>query len=120
MELDKVRIAAKLLTQAQDILSGGPLEYYLTELAAAHDLLMTRYAPFKVGDRVRLKAAPEITESVRPGWMHYKTLLVAGALGVVSTASCGSRGFVFDIIFDADERKAKFAFNEYALEKESE
>ena len=116
MNLDKVRKAAKMMRDAQDILSGGPLDYYLTELAAAHELLMTQYAPFKVGDRVRLKATPEITETVRDGWLHYKTLLVAGAVGVVVTADCGSRGFMFGIMFDADERKKQFAFSDGALE----
>ena len=43
-----------MMRVAQEMLSGGPLDYYLTEMAAAHELLMTRYAPFKVGDRVRL------------------------------------------------------------------
>lgn len=111
MDLDRVRKAAKMMREAQDMLSGGPLDYYLTEMAAAHDLLMTRYAPFKVGDRVRLKAAPEIT-----GW---KSLLVAGAPGVVSRADCGSRGFMFGVQFDADDTrsgKGEFAFSDGELE----
>ena len=116
MDVDKVRKAAKMMREAQDILSGGPLDYYLLELASAHDLLMTRYAPFKVGDRVRLKAAPEITESVRFGWLSHKTLLVAGAAGVVVTATCGSRGFMFGVMFDADERRGQFAFSDGELE----
>ena len=105
MDLDKIRKAAKMMRDAQDMLSHGPLDYYLTEMAAAHELLMKRYAPFKVGDRVRLKAAPEITETVRFGWLGWKTLLVAGAPGVVSRADCGSRGFVFGVQFDADNAR---------------
>ena len=119
MDLDKVRKAAKMMRVAQEMLSGGPLDYYLNEMAAAHELLMTRYAPFKVGDRVRLKAAPEITEKVRYGWMGWKSLLVAGAPGVVVRADCGSRGFVFGVQFDADDSrsgKGEFAFSDGELE----
>jgi hypothetical protein len=119
MDVDKVREAAKLMRRAQEILAGGPLDYYLTEMAAAHDLLMTRYAPFKVGDRVRLKAAPEITENVRYGWLGWKSLLVAGAPGVVVHTNCGNRGFVFCVQFDADDTrsgKSWFAFSDGELE----
>jgi hypothetical protein len=119
MDVDNVREAAKLMRKAQDMLAGGPLDYYLTEMAAAHDLLMTRYAPFKVGDRVRLKAAPEINEKVRFGWLGWKSLLLAGAPGVVVRADCGSRGFVFGVQFDADDTrsgKSEFAFSDGELE----
>ena len=100
MDIDKVQEAAKLLREALDILSSGPLDYYLTELVVAHNLLMTRYAPFKVGDRVQLKVTPEITENVRYGWLGHKHFLVEGAAGVVRDAGCGSRGFWFMVSFD--------------------
>ena len=121
MDLDRVRKAAKMMREAQDLLSAGPLDFYLTEMAAAHELLMTRYAPFKVGDRVRLKAAPEITENVRPGWLGWKSLLVAAAAGTVVRADCGSRGFTFSVVFDADtsRSRAEFMFIEDDLEAEA-
>ena len=118
MNLDNVRKAASLMREAQDLLSAGPLDYYLTEMAAAHELLMTRFAPFKVGDRVRLRAAPEIAEDVRPGWLGWKYLLVAGAAGTVVRADCGSRGFSFGVVFDADtsRNKGEFTFSDEDLE----
>lgn len=97
MKVDTVRRAAVLMRQAADLLNGGPLEYYLTELAAAHDLLMDRFAPFKVGDRVKLTKSPDA-----PGWTHCRHFLVPGALGTVMFAECGSRGFMFFITFDDD------------------
>lgn len=121
MDLDRVRKAAKMMREANDLLSAGPLDFYLTEMAAAHELLMTRYAPFKIGDRVRLKAAPEITENVRPGWLGWKSLLVAGAPGFVVRADCGSGGFSFRVVFDADTRRnrGEFMFGENDLEAEA-
>lgn len=120
MDIDKVRKAAALMREAQDLLSHGPLDFYLTEMAAAYDILMTRYAPFKVGDRVRLKDTPDINEAVRYGWLACKSLLVAGATGVIVRADCGSYGFFFGVVFDADPaaRKRHFSFSDGDLEAE--
>ncbi len=51
--------------------------------------------------------------------MGWKSLLVAGAPGVVVRADCGSRGFVFGVQFDADDSrsgKGEFAFSDGELE----
>lgn len=98
MNLDNVRLGTAKLREAMALFSTGPLEYYLTELIAAHDLLMTRFAPFKIGDRVRLTKAPVL--SADHGWKPYEHFLVVGATGVVTTAECGTKGFQFGIVFD--------------------
>ena len=118
MDLDRIRKAARMMREAQEMLSGGPLDFYLTEMAAAYELLMTRYAPFRVGDRVRLKAAPEITNKVRPSWLYWKLLIVPGAQGVVVSADCGTDGFRFGVKFDGGHGGA-FVFGEGDLEADA-
>jgi len=118
MGVEKVKEAAELMRRSLAILGNGPLDFYLTELVAAHELLMGRYAPFKVGDRVKLASTPLITEKVRYGWMGWRTLLVEGASGVVVRADCGSKGFSFGIHFDNDKNsggKGEFCFGEFDL-----
>lgn len=100
MGVSKVKQAAKLMRDGLAILDNGPLEFYLTELAAAHDLLMERFAPFKVGDRVTLREAPQISEKINWGWLSGKHYLIPGEAATVVEASCGSSGFRFYLEFD--------------------
>jgi hypothetical protein len=100
MNIAKLREAAKALRSAMHLFDDGPLEYYLLELSAAYDLLMSRYAPFKVGDRVWLRRAPDFNEF--PGWRGCEHFLIAGAKGEVRTAECGSSGFRFGVVFDEE------------------
>ena len=109
MNVDNILKAAEYISKGTSLLSAGPLSFYLTELVAAHDLLMERFAPFHVGDRVRLKKAPDFDSA--PGWLHYSHFLVPGTMATVGTAECGSRGFRFGVAFDdeswVDERGLK-------------
>ena len=100
MSSENIRRAAELMEQAHTLLARGPLAYYLTEMAAAHDLLMSRFSPLKVGDRVTLAKVPDYETA--PGWQHCAHFLVVGATGVVKAAECGSRGFRFGVEFDDD------------------
>lgn len=102
MNIGPVKEAAKLMREAMSHLANGPLEFYLEEMAACYDLLMTRYAPFKVGDRVELSCTPNITPQTAHGWMACKHFLVEGSKGTVREATCGSGGFRFGIVFDDD------------------
>ena len=100
MSSENIRRAAELMEQAHALLACGPLNYYLTEMAAAHDLLMSRFAPFKVGDRVTLAKVPDYEDA--PGWRHCEHFLIVGATATVKEAECGSRGFRFAVEFDDD------------------
>lgn len=98
LDLERILKAAAMMREATDLLSKGPLSYYLEELAASHELLMTRFAPIKVGDRVRLTRVPNFESA--PGSVPSKHFLVVGALGTVRESSCGRRGFRFSVEFD--------------------
>jgi len=98
VDIEHVRKAAHKLKEAMDLFGRGPLDYYLSELVAAHDLLISRFAPFKVGDRVRLTKVPDFEKA--PGWAPSKHFLVVGAHATVVNVECGSGGFRFDVLFD--------------------
>jgi hypothetical protein len=134
MDIDHVRKAADKLKEAMEMFGHGPLDYYLRELVAAHDMLMSRFAPFKVGDRVVLKNAPNFEAA--PGWTNCRHFLVPGAAGTVVDAGCGQDGFRFDVLFDDEswidntgyqrpkgtvvpvEPKHRYGFGEMWLERE--
>jgi hypothetical protein len=102
MDIRNISRAADLMREAQSVLGSGPLDFYLCELAASYNLLMERFAPFKVGDRVALSRTPNITSETAPGWMSCRHFLVKGATGTVKEANCGQGGFRFGIVFDDD------------------
>lgn len=126
---DRVSKAALLMDEAHELLRKGPLSFYLREMSAAYELLMSRYAPFKVGDRVKLAKTPDITPEHAPGWMSCRHFLVQGAIATVSDARCGEGGFRFDVMFDGEtwldregverpiSEKHTFTFREASLER---
>ena len=132
MDIENVKDAIDLLQKGINKLSNGPLSYYVENMVAAYDILMTRYAPFKVGDCVLLTKTPVINLSTASGWMGSKHFLVKGAAGTVATADCGTRGFKFDVIFDdeswynhvdkiyvkmAEDKRHRYCFGEDDLVK---
>ncbi len=113
-----------LLHLLQDVqrLSYGDFFYLMGKYASAYELLAERYAPFRVGDRVRLKATPAIDEGHAPGWIGYKHILVAGALGVVKEVDVAMHeasgpNMIYAVTFDGYE-PAEFYFQEDDLEQE--
>jgi hypothetical protein len=125
LKIEPVKKAAALMREAMSHLSGGPLEFYLEEMAACYDLLLERFAPFKDGDRVELAVTPDFDTA--PGWTCCKHFLVKGAKGYVREATCGKGGFRFGVVFDDDtwidqqgrkrpsEPKGMFIFDEESL-----
>lgn len=100
MDIQNVKDGFSLIEEGMSKLSRGSLHFYLDELTACYDLLINKYAPFKVDDIVILTRTPEISNEVSHGWMGAKHFLIKGARGRIQSVSCGSRGFRFDVIFD--------------------
>lgn len=67
----------------------------ITQLIRAQDLLISRYAPFKVGDRAVLTRTPEITREKSCGWMGSRHFLVEGRAGVISEVEIWDGKFRF-------------------------
>jgi hypothetical protein len=97
--VDAITEGVKLIEQGMRRLSGGPLDYYLKQLVKARELLLTRFAPFKVGDRIILWHTPIIEPE--SGWYCSRHFLVAGSLGTVKESDCDGEGRLrFYVEFD--------------------
>jgi hypothetical protein len=97
MTSDRIKEGFALIQKGMDILSGGPCNFYVNQLVAARELLLTRFAPFKEGDRVEL-----IAPHPAPGnWAKSKHFLIPGEPAMVESSDCDSSGHLyFDCIFD--------------------
>ncbi len=131
MEIEKLKEAYRKMGEARDLLAGGPFEYTLDELVSCYELLMSRFSPLKVGDRIELSKTPKITPETAPGWMSAKCFLVKGAEGTIVYAECGSNGFRYLVEFDNESwisshdneihpittSKGRYSFSENSLNK---
>jgi hypothetical protein len=97
-----VREGFATLKKALDILGRGPFDFYVEKLTGCYDLLIKKYAPFKVGDRVELTETPTITKSEAWGWLSAKHFLVKGAIGKVVEVDVDGDGFTAYVQFEED------------------
>jgi hypothetical protein len=96
--MEKLKAGVEHIRQAQKCFTSGPLDYWLKDLMECHDLLMRKYAPFKVGDIVVLTETPDIEEG--SGWWCYRHFLVKGEKATVKEVSVDGTGFYAHIMFD--------------------
>jgi hypothetical protein len=102
MNNEDVKKGFDLIRQGMSILNNGPLDYYVRRLTECYDLLVTRFAPFKVGDRIELTTTPVINDRERYGWLGSKHFLVEGAVATVAAVDVDGDGFSFGLHFDND------------------
>lgn len=102
MDIETVKKGFKLMEDGMRILGGGPLDFYVRKLTECYDLLISRYAPFKIGERVILTKTPEIGSVDRWGWLGSKHFLIKGAVGSVTFVEADGDGFRFSVVFDDD------------------
>jgi hypothetical protein len=95
---DRVVEGLKKIEEGMNLLRRGPLEYDLKCLLKAQELLITVYAPFKVGDEVELSKTPDIDAG--SGWRGSKHFLVEGAVATVRGVEVDSQGLCFTLEFD--------------------
>jgi hypothetical protein len=97
MTNDKIKEGFGLIAKGISALSTGPCNFYVDQLLAARELLLTRFAPFKVGDKVEL-----IEPHPAPGnWAASKHFLIPGEPATVESLDCNSAGLLyFDCTFD--------------------
>lgn len=98
MNVQSVKDGLRLIREGMDKLGGGPASWYVDQLVAAYELLMQRYAPFKVGDLVRLSRTIEGIDQEH-GWYACRHFLTVGSRGIVTIAECGTKGFSFGVEF---------------------
>jgi hypothetical protein len=123
---------AKLVELREALKGLGDLTYQFQKYLESHELLLSKYAKFHVGDRVRLIRAPTITSETAPGWMGSKHFLVPGALGEIREADVHNGNVAYRIVFDNEswidndgktklvtpERRHMYHFAEKYLEAE--
>ncbi len=100
-QVENAKAGWKLIQDEMDKFRGGPLPYTMDVLLAAHDLLLERFAPYKVGDRVELAGDVDVSKS--PGWASSAHFLKRGAKATVEAVRVReSKKFGFDVIFDEE------------------
>lgn len=100
MDIANFKEARRLIQQGNDMLRSGSFDYYLDKMLGCYELLLDRFSPFKVGDRVILAKTPNITPEKSWGWMGSKHFLIKGAAGTVRSVSVDRDGFSFQVEFD--------------------
>ena len=79
--IEKVLSAITAFTNAVNPGGYGEHDWHWKKLRMYADALFER-APFREGDRVRLRMTPSITPEKSWGWMHAKHFLVEGREGI--------------------------------------
>jgi len=99
MTSDTIKEGFALIQRGMDKLAGGPCNFYVDQLVVARELLLTRFAPFKPGDRVEL-----VAPHPAPGdWAHCKHFLMPGEPATVKSSDCAASGrLFFDCVFDRE------------------
>ena len=97
MDYDKVKDAFAKIESGMSTLRGGPTNWYVDSLIAAYDLVINRFSPYKVGDRVTLREPHPA-----PGnWQRSKHFLVPGEPAVVEWVDVTREGKIaYGCVFD--------------------
>lgn len=114
-------------------LNSSSMSYTMSCMVNAQQLLLTKYATFKVGDRVQLTKAPVINAAVASGWMGARHFLIPGAVATIQTVKVPQEGdLYYGLVFDEEsyldskdrpvlaDRKHQFCFAIDYLEVASE
>lgn len=83
------------------------LIYLLTKLKHLYN-----NSPLKIGDIIRLKEAPEITNEINNGWLPYKDILIKDAIGKIVGIDYCESGFLYGIEFSEYEGHFRFRLEE--------
>jgi hypothetical protein len=117
------------IKELDSLLTHNESNFKLTEIISCHASLFDRFCPFKVGDRVQLTKAPEISERVAYGWLGAKHFLIPGAKAIIVSRGYKGDKFTFGLEFEDEtwintrdgsifpvERPCVYTFSEDFLE----
>lgn len=94
--IQRMKEAVGHIAKARDIMSQGPLDYYLGKLVEHSEALLTRFAPLKIGQPVVIVGKIKC----EGGWAGCKRTLAMGATGTVSSVDYCDGRFVFEFVPD--------------------
>lgn len=103
----RMKKVASLLSEARDLVSQGPLDYYLERLAEHSEALTTRFAPIKVSEKAVICHKVECSG----GWKGCEKTLAVGSVGTIRSVDYRDGSFVFD--WEPDERWFKGSDGKY-------
>lgn len=92
----EANLAHEHYQRAAEILSRGPAQFYFEKIEEYVTALFGPCAPFHVGDRVKLVAAPNTENS----WSACRHFLIPGAEATIDGVDYVDGHFVADLIFD--------------------
>ena len=97
MDYANVKDAFAKIKAGMSTLGHGPIDWYVDNLIAAYDLILNRFSPYKVGDRVTLREPHPA-----PGdWQHSKHFLVPGEPATVESIEVRHDGKIaYYCVFD--------------------
>lgn len=101
-DIKKAYDAIRLIKEGVDQFYSYNFKYNLDKLLDCHELLLTKYAPFKINDKVVLTKTPDINEKDSWGWMHARHFLIKGAKGIVVEFDVSKRGFSAGVLFEEE------------------
>lgn len=96
--IQNMREAVRHLSKARDIMSRGPLDYYLAKLVEHSEALLDRYAPLKVGQRAVIARHIKCEN----GWAGCERTLAVGATGTIHSVDFDHGQFVFAFLPDKE------------------
>lgn len=97
--LDQIKKAKKLFSEAIAILNSGPASYYFEQLVIHSDALLSKYAKYKIGDRVRLSKT-FMKDDCGWGWYDSLHFLIKGSTAKVDEVGYDELGFYYGVVFD--------------------
>jgi hypothetical protein len=100
--------AAEHFQKGNELLGGGPLGFYLEEMAGFCEYAIAHFAPWHIGDTVIWIYKPKEDE-----WRGCQTVRRKDAKCVIKSVECTGKGFLFSVKFDDDEHT--FSCNENML-----
>lgn len=99
MDAKATKEALKNISKAIHRINSSEFEWNLDILIAAHEMLIERSAPFKVGQRVQL--VKDVDCSDAPGWKCSEHFLKKGAMATVDSVEVRKeKRFAYYLIFD--------------------
>jgi len=84
--------------EAEAVLSGGPASYYFDKVAEYSEALFERFAPFEIGDKVKIYKEIDIDNA--SGWNSCRHFLIVDAIGEVMDVDYRGGKFTADVMFD--------------------
>lgn len=98
---DKVLAGLAKINEGYNMLLSGGSDYYIRKLTEYTDLLFGRFAPFKRGDRIRLRK-DWTTDDKNNGWHCHQHFMLKDAKATVHQVDADKKGFYAYIEFDIE------------------